>query len=93
MLDHIKLPSARLLTHPNHFSINESPLPIREWVEPLPSGVTGSPVTLPPRKTTKFQEILSNSPPRSSNNYVDKVNDLRSGEVGPVVWWYKLWAR
>ena len=84
MSDHVKSPSAGPLTHPNHFSINDSPLRIREWIETLSSGVTGSPVTPPSRVTAKFQDTLSSTPSRSSNNYIDQVDDLRSGEAGSV---------
>ncbi|KAL9063985.1 MAG: hypothetical protein Q9161_009163 [Pseudevernia consocians] len=49
---------------------------------PLPSGVPGSPVTPPSGETAglqnHFHSISPNTPSRSSNSYVDQVNDLRS---------------
>lgn len=50
----------------------------KTWTDPLP----GSPATPSSRETSELQKqphsTPSSRPPRSSNNYVDKVNDLRS---------------
>lgn len=50
----------------------------KTWTDPLP----GSPATPSSRETSELQKQLhstsSSRPPRSSNNYVEKVNDLRS---------------
>ena len=54
----------------------------KPWTDPLSSGVPSSPVTPSSREAVKSKDqphsISSNTPPRSSNNYVDQVNDLRS---------------
>ena len=54
----------------------------KTWTDPLPSGVPVSPVTPSSKETAKLQNQLHSTsistPSRSSNNYVDQVNDLRS---------------
>lgn len=54
----------------------------KTWTDPLPSGVPGSSVTPSSRETAKLHSQLHSTTPstpsRSSNNYVDQINDLRS---------------
>lgn len=54
----------------------------KTWTDLSPSGVPGSPVTRSSREVTKLlnqsPSVPPNTPSRSSNNYVDQVNDLRS---------------
>ena len=51
----------------------------KSWTDSMPSGAPGSPLL---RETAKLQNLSHNIPPRtpsrSSNRYVDQVNDLRS---------------
>ncbi|CAD6589464.1 MAG: hypothetical protein ASARMPRED_004050 [Alectoria sarmentosa] len=54
----------------------------KTWTDPVLSGVPGSPVTSSSREVAKLQNQSHSVSPstrlRSSNNYVDQVNDLRS---------------
>lgn len=54
----------------------------KTWTEPLPSGMPGSHGTPSSREIAMLHNqshsIPPNTPSRSSNNYVDQVNDLRS---------------
>lgn len=54
----------------------------KAWTEPLPTGSPGSPIRPSSRDKAKLQDhshsISPNASSRSSNNYVDQVNDLRS---------------
>lgn len=54
----------------------------KTWIDPLPSGVPGSPFTPSSREMAKLQNqshnISPSIPSKSANNYVDQVNDLRS---------------
>ena len=54
----------------------------KTWIERSASGLPGSPVTPssrdPARLRRQSEDDLPSTPPRSSNNYVDQVNDRRS---------------
>lgn len=54
----------------------------KAWTDPLPSGVPGSPARPSSREKAKLQNqshsISPDTPSRSSKNYVDQVNDLRT---------------
>ena len=54
----------------------------KNWIDPLPSVVNDAPIISPSRETATLQDLAHSvspsTPSRSSNNYIDKVNDLRS---------------